>query len=99
MAFLQKPLYRLRGISENRVHISGGPNFAFDLAARKTSDDDMAGLDLGDVLHILTPNEDTTAILDAVRAAGVADASIAPIAPTLEDVFISLTSGHSAERG
>ena len=53
----------------------------------------------GDVLHILTPNEDTTAILDAVRAAGVADASIAPIAPTLEDVFISLTSGHSAERG
>ncbi|MGB8387293.1 AMP-binding protein, partial [Mycobacterium sp.] len=29
---------------------SGGPNFAFDLAARRTSNDDMAGLDLGSVV-------------------------------------------------
>ena len=28
---------------------SAAPNFAFELAARRTSDDDMAGLDLGDV--------------------------------------------------
>jgi ABC-2 type transport system ATP-binding protein len=53
----------------------------------------------GDVLHILTQHEDTTPILDAVRAAGIDDASIAPIAPTLEDVFISLTSGRASERG
>jgi fatty acid CoA ligase FadD28 len=36
---------------------SAAPNFAFDLAARKTSDDDMAGLDLGDVLVILSGSE------------------------------------------
>ena len=32
---------------------SAAPNFAFELAARKTSDDDMAGLDLGGV-HIIS---------------------------------------------
>jgi long-chain fatty acid adenylyltransferase FadD28 len=31
---------------------SSAPNFAFDLAARKTTDEDMDGLDLGDVLII-----------------------------------------------
>jgi fatty acid CoA ligase FadD28 len=36
---------------------TAGPNFAFELAARKTSDDDMAGLDLSDVLIIVTGSE------------------------------------------
>jgi long-chain fatty acid adenylyltransferase FadD28 len=35
--------------SNGRV-FSSAPNFAFDLAARKTSDEDMAGLDLAEVL-------------------------------------------------
>ena len=46
MAFLQKPLYWLRGISQNKVHISGGPNFAFDLCVQKVTDEELATLDL-----------------------------------------------------
>jgi 8-amino-7-oxononanoate synthase len=46
MAFLQKPIQWLRGISKNKVHISGGPNFAYDLCVQKISDADLAQLDL-----------------------------------------------------
>ncbi|MFO0870804.1 MAG: aminotransferase class I/II-fold pyridoxal phosphate-dependent enzyme [Pirellulales bacterium] len=46
MAFLQKPVQWLRGISQHRVHISGGPNFAYDLCVQKVSDEDLAKLDL-----------------------------------------------------
>ena len=33
------------------------PNFAYELAARKTTDEDMAGLDLGDVHSIISGSE------------------------------------------
>lgn len=46
MAFLQKPIYWLRGISKHKVHISGGPNFAYDLCVQKVTDADLATLDL-----------------------------------------------------
>ena len=46
MAFLQKPIRWLRGITKYRVTISGGPNFAYDLCADKITDDQLAGLDL-----------------------------------------------------
>jgi fatty acid CoA ligase FadD28 len=36
---------------------SAAPNFAFELAARKTSDEDMAGFDLGNVHTILSGSE------------------------------------------
>src|SRR6516225_10408143 len=36
---------------------SAAPNFAFDLAARKTTDSDLAGLDLGGVLGIISGAE------------------------------------------
>lgn len=46
MAFLQKPLRWLRGITRYRVTISGGPNFAFDLCTQKITDEQLEGLDL-----------------------------------------------------
>ncbi|TAN66231.1 MAG: amino acid adenylation domain-containing protein [Methylobacter sp.] len=46
MAFLEKPIRWLQAISDYRAHTSGGPNFAFELCARKISDEDKAGLDL-----------------------------------------------------
>ena len=46
MAFLQKPIRWLRGISKYRVTISGGPNFAYELCADKITDDQLEGLDL-----------------------------------------------------
>lgn len=37
--------------------LTSAPNFAFELTSRKTSDDDMRGLDLGDVRCILSGSE------------------------------------------
>jgi 8-amino-7-oxononanoate synthase/acyl carrier protein len=46
MAFLQKPIRWLRGITKYGVTISGGPNFAYDLCTDKITEDQLAGLDL-----------------------------------------------------
>jgi long-chain fatty acid adenylyltransferase FadD28 len=47
-----------RGRFPDDIHtFTAGPNFAFELAVRKTSDDDMAGLDLSDVLIIVPGSE------------------------------------------
>jgi acyl-CoA synthetase (AMP-forming)/AMP-acid ligase II/acyl carrier protein len=46
-AFLQRPALWLETISRTRATISGGPNFAYDLCARKVSAKERAGLDLG----------------------------------------------------
>jgi fatty acid CoA ligase FadD28 len=56
-SFVQRPARWMQLLASNHKAWSAAPNFAFDLAARKTSDDDMAGLDLGDVLHILNGSE------------------------------------------
>ena len=56
MAFLQKPARWLQMLAGNRS-FSAAPNFAFELAARRTSDDDLAGLDLGSVHTILSGAE------------------------------------------
>ncbi|MGZ5579860.1 MAG: amino acid adenylation domain-containing protein [Methylobacter sp.] len=46
MAFLEKPVRWLQAISNYRAHTSGGPNFAYELCARKITDEEKAGLDL-----------------------------------------------------
>jgi fatty acid CoA ligase FadD28 len=50
VAFLQRPARWMQLLAGNGRVFSSAPNFAFDVAARKTSDEDMAGLDLRDVL-------------------------------------------------
>jgi fatty acid CoA ligase FadD28 len=57
VAFLQRPARWLHMLAGHRLALSGGPNFAFELAARKTSDEDMTELDLGGVLGILNGSE------------------------------------------
>ena len=57
VAFLQRPARWMQLMASNRHVYTAGPNFAFELAARKTTDDDMAGLDLSDVLTIVTGSE------------------------------------------
>ena len=47
VSFLQRPALWMQLLASNSHAFSAAPNFAFELAARKTSDDDMAGLDLG----------------------------------------------------
>jgi acyl-CoA synthetase (AMP-forming)/AMP-acid ligase II len=45
-AFLQKPFRWLQAISHYRANISGGPDFAYALAAHKVTEAQKAGLDL-----------------------------------------------------
>jgi len=45
-AFLQRPLRWLQAISRYKATTSGGPNFAYDLCARKISNEERATLDL-----------------------------------------------------
>ncbi|WP_280832830.1 AMP-binding protein [Mycolicibacterium frederiksbergense] len=57
MAFLQRPARWMHQLASNGRTYTGAPNFAFELAVRKTSDDDMAGLDLSELLLIITGSE------------------------------------------
>ena len=57
VAFLERPARWVRSLAANTSAWSAAPNFAFDLAARKTSDRDLAGLDLGGVLGIISGAE------------------------------------------
>ncbi|MFY2860973.1 AMP-binding protein [Mycobacterium sp. THU-M104] len=56
-SFLQRPHRWMQLLATNSRAFSAAPNFAFELAARKSSDDDMAGLDLGNVHTILSGSE------------------------------------------
>jgi fatty acid CoA ligase FadD28 len=56
-AFLQRPARWMQLLATESSALSAAPNFAFDLAARKTTDEDMAGLDLGGVLDIMNGSE------------------------------------------
>ena len=49
IAFLQKPARWMHLVASATKAVSPAPNFAYELTARRTSDDDMAGLDLGNV--------------------------------------------------
>jgi long-chain fatty acid adenylyltransferase FadD28 len=57
VAFLQRPARWMELMASNAQVFSAAPNFAYELAARKTSDDDMAGLDLGGVHSIISGSE------------------------------------------
>ena len=57
MAFLQKPARWMQLLASNPHSWSAAPNFAFELAVRRTSDADLEGLDLGNVLGIISGSE------------------------------------------
>ncbi len=57
VGFLQKPSRWIRQMALNPGGFSAAPNFGFELAARRTSDADLAGLNLGDVLGIISGAE------------------------------------------
>ncbi|MGY4712889.1 AMP-binding protein [Mycolicibacterium sp. CBM1] len=48
-SFLVRPARWMQLLATNPCAFTAAPNFAFELATRKTSDEDMAGLDLGGV--------------------------------------------------
>jgi long chain fatty acid CoA FadD26 len=49
VAFLQKPARWMRLAATHTGTVTPAPNFAYELTVRRTSDEDMAGLDLGNV--------------------------------------------------
>jgi fatty acid CoA ligase FadD21 len=57
VSFLERPARWVRSLAGSPHTWSAAPNFAFDLAARKTTDSDLAGLDLGGVLGIISGAE------------------------------------------
>jgi long-chain fatty acid adenylase/transferase FadD26 len=57
ISFLQRPARWMQMLATNPQAFSAAPNFAFELAARRTSDDDMAGLDLSGVGAICSGSE------------------------------------------
>jgi fatty acid CoA ligase FadD21 len=57
IAFLQRPARWIQAMATSSHPFSAAPNFAFDLAVRKTSDADMDGLDLGACQGIISGSE------------------------------------------
>jgi long chain fatty acid CoA FadD26 len=57
MSFLQRPARWMQLLADKPKAFTAAPNFALELAARRTSDDDMSGRDLGDVLAIVNGSE------------------------------------------
>jgi len=57
MSFLRRPARWIQLLAKSYRSFSAAPNFAFELAVRRTSDEDMAGLDLGEVLGIVSGSE------------------------------------------
>ncbi|KZS73301.1 acyl-CoA synthetase [Mycobacterium kansasii] len=57
MSFLRRPACWMQLLATTGSCFSAAPNFAFELAVRRTSDEDMAGLDLGDVVGIVSGSE------------------------------------------
>jgi acyl-CoA synthetase (AMP-forming)/AMP-acid ligase II len=57
VAFLTKPARWMQLLGSHQWGLTAAPNFAFDLAAARTTDADMAGADLGNVLAIMSGAE------------------------------------------
>ncbi len=57
VAFLQKPARWIQQLATNPHAWSAAPNFAFELSVRRTTDADLEGMDLGDVLGIISGSE------------------------------------------
>lgn len=57
VAFLQKPARWIQHLAANTHSWSAAPNFAFELAVRRTKDEDLDGMDLGGVLGIISGSE------------------------------------------
>ena len=56
-SFLVRPARWMQLLADQPHTVTAAPNLAFELAAGRTSDDDMAGKDLGGVLRVLSGSE------------------------------------------
>ncbi|KHO21944.1 AMP-binding protein [Mycolicibacterium setense] len=57
LSFLARPARWLQQVGSHPHALTAAPNFAFDLAAARTTDEDLAGCDFGKVLSIMSGAE------------------------------------------
>jgi acyl-CoA synthetase (AMP-forming)/AMP-acid ligase II len=57
LSFLARPARWIQLLAGSPKALTAGPNFAFELAAARTSDEDMAGLDLSSVVGVVSGAE------------------------------------------
>ncbi|KAA0111253.1 AMP-binding protein [Mycolicibacterium sp. P1-5] len=57
IAFLSRPARWLQAMARQDKAWSGAPNFAFDLTARRATDEELSGLDLGGIIGIINGAE------------------------------------------
>jgi long-chain fatty acid adenylase/transferase FadD26 len=57
VAFMQKPARWMQQLARNTSTFTAAPNFAFELAVRRTTDADLDGLDLGGVVVMINGAE------------------------------------------
>lgn len=57
LSFLARPARWMQLLGKESKALTAGPNFAFELAAGRTSDADMDGVDLGDIAALISGSE------------------------------------------
>jgi acyl-CoA synthetase (AMP-forming)/AMP-acid ligase II len=57
LSFLARPARWIQLMARSHHTLTAAPNFAFELAAARTTDEDMAGLDLSDVVGLISGAE------------------------------------------
>jgi ABC-2 type transport system ATP-binding protein len=90
---------RLRSATEGVILevVTAPPRDALRVLRAQLGDDRVQLF--GDRLHVHAADEDAKGpVVEALQAAGLDVASIRPIAPTLEDVFIDLLAAHERAR-
>lgn len=95
MTFLQRPARWLQLLARHGRSLSAAPNFAFELAARRTSDDDLTDLDLGNVQAIVSGSESIDArtlkrFNDRFAPVNLSDTVVRPVySPAEATVYVS----------
>ena len=97
VAFMQKPVRWIHQMATHTSVFTAGPNFAFDVASGRSSDADLAGLDLRGVLVMINGGERVLGSTvrrfhDRFGPHGLAEASMRPTLGMAEAAVFVVTS-------
>lgn len=97
VAFMQKPLRWIQQMAAYPSVITAGPNFAFEVAARRCSDADLEGMDLSGVLVMINGGERVQAttvrrFAERFGPYGLADSAMRPTLGMAEAAVFVVTS-------
>ena len=97
VAFMQKPVRWIQQMAAHPSVITAGPNFAFEVAVRRSADADLAGLDLSDVLVMINGGERVHAstvrrFAERFGPFGLPDSSMRPTLGMAEAAVFVVTS-------